>query len=106
MINAIDMITGAGLVFVGLVIGRFRRPGKLGEPKTVKYKCGCTHDLSAHDPKTKACTASIRTGKYNKFGDWVAWDYSKGCACKQYVGPKPLPDLSDVWPEAPKIGGE
>jgi len=93
------------LLLVGYGVGNLsgRRHRKTARPAGPKYTCGCTHDLSVHDPKTGRCHAGVKRLKYDYVGDVVGYIYPQ-CPCKQYVGPKPPPDLKDLWPEAPGVG--
>lgn len=93
---------------VGHRVGRngrtLRSGGDRGSGQNYQnYKCGCSHHLSHHDPKTNKCNATVPTRKYDSLGDWVGWSYP-ACACKQYVGDRPPPTLDQLWPDAPKVG--
>lgn len=104
--DGITIIETVGLVWIGWGLGfthgRARRRRPAG-PEAPNYTCGCDHHLSIHDPKTGRCTAGVKTPKYDYVGDKVGYTYPT-CACKQYIGPKPPPDLRDLWPDAPKVG--
>ncbi len=76
----ISLAVGAVIFIAGYVsgrIGRVRRMPRAADP----YRCGCTHHLSQHDPATNACNVSIN--KHDGHG-------YRPCACKQYVGERPL----------------
>lgn len=82
------LLLGALLPLVGFVVGRLatRRPR---EPYHV---CSCGHELSFHDPATNAChyaDVELVNGAHQAFR----------CACLQYVGSRPLPELNleELW---------
>lgn len=93
MIDALSMLAGGGLLAVGYVVGRVRRP-RAAVSKPAGPTCGCGHGLHAHDSTQRACTAQQQRSKYNKYGEWVGHEYVP-CSCVRYVGPEPL---ADVWP--------
>jgi hypothetical protein len=76
------LLEGAGILLVGMLVGRFwptRRQGPR-PPRSITPICGCKHELSFHDPKTSQCHA---------------WDKMPGyrplqCKCRRYTGPEPL----------------
>jgi len=81
--DPVSLAVGAAIFAGGYVsgrIGRARRNPKVGAARN-PYVCGCTHNLATHDPKTNACAASVFLGS--------SYGY-KRCACKQYVGERPL----------------
>lgn len=82
IIGVVIFVIGVG---VGVGVGRLRRP---------KPVCGCKHHLSMHDPETGLCHAEVEMKIDPPAGerDYVEW---RPCACRRYVGPKPLAD--DVW---------
>jgi len=98
------VIEGALIALAGVLIGRFL-PGRRRHPKTPrptpppKPMCGCTHHYAMHDPATKACHGTVKTPQHNSIGHHVGYTYP-ACACRQYVGPVPMPEFF-----ASEIGG-
>lgn len=80
MVDPLSLAVGAVIFAVGYVSGRVGRAHRTRKPAD-PYVCGCQHHFAVHDPKTNACNASVyRGGGYGY----------KPCACKQYVGERPL----------------
>jgi hypothetical protein len=82
----IEMLIGAVLLFIGMVIGRLstrlpsRTQHKEIEPVPV---CGCEHHYSMHDAEGRCHDRdSIWEGGKHKVFD---------CGCQHYTGPEPLP---------------
>lgn len=78
--DPISLAVGAVLLGIGYLCGRLGRARRVPPPKD-PYRCGCTHHLAAHDPKTNACNASVYKGSIYGY---------QPCACKQYVGERPV----------------
>lgn len=92
-------IVGAVLFIAGMVFGRTARlrARKTYKPKVTQPICGCGHHFSLHDPKTKACHGSFDS--WNDPINKAAGASTRGCGCRQYSGPTPLPEYY-----APEIG--
>lgn len=103
MVDPVSLIIGGGLVAAGYGSGRVgRRRRHPRAPKAApppKPMCGCSHHYALHDPKTKVCHGTVKTTKYDTNGYQVGYTYPP-CACRQYVGPVPMPELF-----AQEIGG-
>ena len=84
------VLLGAGLTYVGVLLGiareRARKPKPAKDPDPV---CGCNHNLAMHDPANGQCHERVEVTTYEDFRSrnwkWVT------CPCRQYVGPQPLP---------------
>jgi hypothetical protein len=83
MFELIDVFVGLGFAGVGYLAGRSHRkhaqPRRYEDPKPI---CGCGHHMSYHN---------------NDGCHWQLWDEyeerTETCACKQYIGPTPLPEI-------------
>lgn len=97
MIDPLSLAVGGGLLALGWLAGRFRRPARAPAP----YTCTCLHPLSDHDKKTKACHARTfqrRTQTtHSRYVD---------CTCRQYVGDTPIDMSTLTFPTLPKSGGQ
>lgn len=88
-----SMLVGAGLLGTGALTGAFlamlvRNP-QASRHEPSPYVCGCTHTLAAHDPETNQCHAGVEADEWNDSrGIYVTVIHS--CACRQYVGERPL----------------
>lgn len=69
--DPVSLIVGACILMVGLVVGRASHHLK----KRSAYVCDCGDPLAMHDPKAGRCAED-------------------GCACRQYVGERPLQELA------------
>lgn len=69
----------------GYSLGRLRR--KTYQPKQIKLKCGCGHELAYHDKDTSKCHGTNYGDHYNGKGDWIS--NRRPCTCRQYDGPVP-----------------
>lgn len=85
----LEMLSGGGLVLIGLAIGRFA-PARRRTPKPPKPICGCRHQMAFHDPATGQCHGLNTVDAYNRFEDSVG-EKQVECTCRQYDGPTPLP---------------
>lgn len=85
--DPLSMLTGAGLLSAGLLIGVPIGVRRGRAPLPIKATCECGHSLAAqHDPDTGRCQAQdMRMVNYTD--RWVP------CTCRQYVGPKPIESL-------------
>lgn len=86
------MLEGGAIALAGVIVGRFlpgRRRKKVKQPQPI---CGCTHHYAVHDPKTRKCNSSVKVAKHLG-GAFQGYEY-KGCACLQYTGPEPLPEIT------------
>jgi hypothetical protein len=84
-------LLGALVALAGVGIGRFL-PARRRTPRAreaVQPVCGCTHHHSFHDPRTGACGGQVYIdGSRGYYG----LSKYKGCTCRQYSGPVPLPE--------------
>lgn len=96
--DPLSLIIGAGILGVGWLAGRFRRPARA--PKEPRYICGCGDHLSEHDPQTGRCHGTTTRDIYRK-GDWEG-EEAVACTCRQYVGPRPL-DMAHLDFPLPKL---
>lgn len=80
-----SMIVGASLFVTGWSVGVTTYGKKVSAHKPPKAICGCTHELSFHDPKAGECHAQEyipATGSH--------YSYYERCTCRRYTGPEPL----------------
>lgn len=85
------ILEGGAIALAGVIVGRLlpgRRRKKIKQPQPI---CGCTHHYSMHDPKTKACGASVKVAQHSG-GQFTSYKLM-ACACLQYTGPEPLPSI-------------
>jgi len=88
----IEMLVGALILLIGIVIGR--RWGRAGSKVTKAIDpepiCGCEHHYSNHD-KDGHCHASVkRADGWDRWGDSNHYEWVP-CICHRYTGPEPLP---------------
>lgn len=81
----IEMLVGALILFIGIVIGRFSRkkslPAITRDPEPI---CGCSHHYALHD-RDGVCRKQVaRT-------DAAYGKHYVDCGCQRYTGPEPLP---------------
>lgn len=91
----ITELTGAGILLLGILIGRFL-PGRRRQPKPpepVKPICGCSHGVHTHDPKSGACQAQVKMYKYSPSAGREVFDKYGPCACVRYSGPQPITEF-------------
>lgn len=86
--DPITLIIGAGLIALGWVGGRFRRPG----PPTPRAICGCGHALAMHDRNTDQCHSQKARDKYGPTGAHIGSEWVS-CTCRRYTGPQPLDEF-------------
>ncbi len=90
----LEMLLGAALVVLGILIGRFLPARRPAHPEPPKPICTCGHPLSSHSPKTReCCVETVRTMAGREVGRYE-------CPCQQYIGPEPLPTVY-----APEVSG-
>lgn len=85
-----ELILGALILVIGVIIGRFAAPRRLMAPRLPpppKPICGCGHHLSYHDRKTGQCN-NYQPGVENMKTKALVQ-----CKCRQYSGPLPLEQL-------------
>jgi hypothetical protein len=84
------VIEGAAILLLGMLIGwivrslamRRKAQPQIADPVAI---CGCTHHYSFHDGE----------GCHHEFVRWVnGVPTPRGCSCKKYVGPEPLPTMT------------
>lgn len=88
----VTLLTGAGLVCLGLILGRLSASRK-PEPSSPsqKNRCSCGHTLAFHSPDKGTC-AGTQNGeplRYDSFDTPTAWE-KVPCTCQQYDGPQPV----------------
>lgn len=80
---ALTAVNSALLLGVLVALGRARVRGDLRRVRS--YRCTtCYHGLGLHDPKTDACVAPVKVPRFLDSPDW------RRCACRRYVGERPL----------------
>lgn len=87
----LEMLTGGGLVLLGMAVGRFI-PARRRIPKPPKPVCGCGHELAFHGPDVGECHGMNTVDKHNGYGEWIGEEQIR-CTCRQYDGPTPLPEV-------------
>lgn len=92
-LDILSLAVGGGALGVGFLLGVFAtlvlRPAAQPPREPNPYVCGCTHALALHDPETNRCNATVEVQKYNQFNSRAGID-RKPCACRQYVGERPV----------------
>ena len=83
MTIAFAMLAGVLIFIIGVRVGMTQRAAL--KPS---YRCGCTHHLATHDPKTGKCMAAVR--------DPDTGAQLGGCACQQYIGDRPPPSYDEL----------
>lgn len=81
---------GVVIFLVGVVAGRRMRART---PAAQQPVCGCTHNLSMHDPGTGHCHERVRLLITPPKGGTSYTEWPQ-CTCRRYIGPEPL---ADVW---------
>lgn len=85
----VPILTAAGGLLSGLLLGRRRRSGPGRFPAT----CPCGHAVSFHEAGTGVCHAENRREKFNGIGEEVGYLYVR-CACQRYAGPELLSSVT------------
>lgn len=80
------MILGAALLGGGFLGGFFA--GRHLRRAREAPVCPCGHELSFHDPETRACHGrTLQMNMRNEYGLWLG-DQWVTCTCRQYDGPQ------------------
>lgn len=95
MIDSLFLAVGAALVTLGWLVGYLtgRRAARRRHDAPQQPICGCSHHRAVHDPKTGECRASVKQGRWDKYGNHTGYNHV-ACACQGYVGPEPI---QSVW---------
>jgi hypothetical protein len=104
-LDALEMVTGAALLGIGLLAGRRNRAPR--KPDKQSYICGCDHELAFHDPSTGECHGKVRGNplKYDTFREPTAWEQVQ-CSCRQYDGPPNLDNVNWAKVNLPTLPGK
>lgn len=93
MIEPLSLGLGAGLLGVGMLIGRAMRV-KPPKPKPIQPVCSCGHGYGQHQDGGR-CGAEVKRATRWGSGQYDPIDFEYvPCSCLKHDGPVPLPE---VW---------